>query len=339
MHISVTRAAVAVTGSILLTALAALAQHSLTGTALAAAQTYSHVFVIAEENHSLDQIVGSSSAPYINGTLIARGALATNYSGLSHPSLPNYLGLTSGSIWNNPQDTTPQDMTYAGPSVVDGLATANVSWKAYMEDMPSACDLTDTFGPGGYDVNHNPFMYFSEIRDTPAQCNRDVPFTQLATDLGSAATTPSFAFISPNLTDDMHNGTIAQGDTWLSQHVPAIQSSPACTGSTCLIVVTWDEGATTELVATIFIGDGVPAGFRSSVAYTHYSLLRTIEDNFGVAPMTARDQAAFPMTDMLGTSSPSPATQLACPAVATPAAGQKISCTYKLPGADIAVRR
>ncbi|SRR6266567_1222132 len=328
MHIPGVKRIVIASAAILTAAgLALVGVAQLGSTASAAPMTYAHVFVILEENHSIGDIVGSSSASYINNTLIAQGALATNYSDLSHPSLPNYLGLTSGSIWNNPQDTTPQQMSYAGPNVVDGLATANISWKAYMEDMPTTCDLTDTFGPGGYDVNHNPFMYFTEIRNTPSQCNRDVPFGQLATDLGSAATTPAFVFISPNLTNDMHDGTIQQGNDWLSAHIPTIQQSPACTTSSCLIVTVWDEGTSTETVAAIFDGNGVPAGFQSAVAYTHYSLLRTIENNFGIGTMTANDAAASPMNDMLGTGG-TPASNFACPIVANPAIGQQVNCTY-----------
>ena len=225
----------------------------------ASAQTYQHVFVIAEENHAYNEIVGSPSAPYINGTLIAHGALAANYFAISHPSEPNYLALTSGSIWDNPPDNSPQQDSYAGPNIADELQKAGIRWRAYMEDMASACDPNNT---GNYDVNHNPFLYFTEITGNAAECGNDVPFTQMASDLSSAATSPAFTFISPNLNDDMHNGTIQQGDTWLSQQVPAIVTSPACKTSSCLVAVVWDEddGSQNNQVAGWRPGEGVKVG-------------------------------------------------------------------------------
>src|SRR5258708_4206453 len=118
-----------------------------------------HVLIVLMENTSYEQIVGNSQMPFVNAQVATNGSVSTT--DLSHPSLPNYLGLVSGSIQNNPADTTPQDGTYPGPQLTDELANAGIGWKAYMQDMPVACDLTDQFGPGGYDVNHNPFMYFN----------------------------------------------------------------------------------------------------------------------------------------------------------------------------------
>jgi phosphatidylinositol-3-phosphatase len=243
--------------------------------------TTPHVLLILEENHSLQQIIGSSKAPYIN-KLAKQYGLATHLNDLSHPSEPNYLGLIAGSIFNDPQDTTPQQRSYAGPTLVDELAAANLSWKAYMEDMPKACDLRDTFGPKAYDVNHNPFMYFTSIRNNSAQCNRDVPFTQFASDL-SAGTLPDFMWWTPNLHHDMHvpDGTVAQGDTWLSNELPAVLNS-AWYAAGGIVILTWDEGVTTEQVATIVISAHTPTGARDGSSLNHYSTLRTLEKLYGV---------------------------------------------------------
>ncbi|MFI5091456.1 MAG: alkaline phosphatase family protein, partial [Terriglobales bacterium] len=97
--------------------------------------------VIVEENHSYEEVIGNPAMPYLN-SLASTYGLATNYTDLSHPSEPNYLGMISGSIWDNPADLTPQADSYSGTTLVDQLAAAGVSWKAYMEDMPAACDLT-----------------------------------------------------------------------------------------------------------------------------------------------------------------------------------------------------
>src|SRR4029077_4414258 len=117
----------------------------------AAAGSPPHVLIVVLENHSYENVIGNSQMPYINGLAATSGYVSTT--ALSHPSLPDYLALTSGSIYDNPPDTTPQSKTYPGPQFTDELANAGIGWKAYMEDMPVACDLTDTFGPNNYDVN------------------------------------------------------------------------------------------------------------------------------------------------------------------------------------------
>jgi Phosphoesterase family len=120
-----------------------------------------------------------------------------------------------------------------------------------------------------------------------------------ATDLATTQTTPAFGWITPSMLHDMHHGTIAQGDTWLSSQIPALLSSPAWTQQRSLLVITWDEddNAPGNQVATLVIADGVPAGFQSAVAYNHYSLLRTIELAWGLAPLTANDAGATVMSD------------------------------------------
>ena len=234
--------------------------------------------VIVEENHSYEEVIGNTAMPYLNGLASTYG-LATNDTDVSHPSEPNYVAMISGSIWDNPQDLTPQQDSYSGTTLVDQLAAAGVGWKAYMEDMPGACDLTDTF-TGNYDVNHNPFMYFSEIRNTPAQCARDVPFTQLGTDLNSG-TAPPFMFVSPNLINDMHNGSYQQGDAWLQQQIPAILAS-SWYHQGGIVIITFDEGTSTERVATIVISAS-NHGVQLAAAMNHYGMLRGLEESYGVA--------------------------------------------------------
>jgi phosphatidylinositol-3-phosphatase len=248
-----------------------------------------HVMVIMMENHSVDQIIGSSQAPYVNG-LAASYGLATNWSDLSHPSLPNYLGYISGSTWGNPADTTPQDATYGGASLTDELSAAGRSWKAYMEDMPTTCDLTDQYGPGNYDVNHNPFMYFTRTRNNPSQCNRDVPYPQLHSDLANN-TVPDFAWVSPNTLHDMHDGSIQAGDQWLQGMLPSVLASNWYRAGG-VVILTWDEGETTEQVATIVISARTHQGARVTTHGTEYGTLRTIEQLFGVPFLGASADAA-----------------------------------------------
>src|ERR1051326_5003636 len=186
----------------------ALAGSSMLGPApkAAAAGTvpvFDHIFTIMMENHSYNEIIGSSQAPYINGLANANG-LATNYFAVSHPSLPNYLAATGGSTFGVTTDCTT--CFQAQPNIaVDRAEASGRSWKAYQESMPSNCFLGNS---GEYAQKHNPFVYYDDIRLNSTECNKDVPYTQLSTDLASAATTPSYAWITPNLIDDMHDGTV-----------------------------------------------------------------------------------------------------------------------------------
>ena len=146
-------------------------------------------------------------------------------------------------------------------------------------------------------------VYFDDLRNNTTRCNsHDVPYTVLASDLASKATTPNYALIVPNLCNDMHDCSVSAGDTWLKNNLPAILNSPACTVDTCLLILAWDEddGSQNNQVLTIFAGSGAKTGgVTSSVSYTHFSMLRTIENIFGLPTQTSNDAAASPMNDLL----------------------------------------
>ena len=255
---------------------------------------FDHIFVVIMENHGYDEIIGSADAPYLN-QLATQCGVAANYTSVAHPSLPNYLALTGGDTYGVTTDCT--DCFQSAPNLaVDRIAASGRTWRAYMESMPSPGFVGDSYP---YMQKHDPFIYYDNIRTDPAQLANVVPYSQLATDLATAATTPAFGWITPNMLDDMHDGTVAQGDTWLSTAVPALLASPAWTEQNSLLVITWDEddNAPGNQVATFVIASGVPAGFTSAVAYNHYSLLRTIEAAWGLEPLTANDGQAAVMSD------------------------------------------
>jgi phosphatidylinositol-3-phosphatase len=255
---------------------------------------FDHIFVIIMENHSYSQIIGSSQAPYIN-SLAGQYGLATDYRAVAHPSLPNYLALTGGSTFGVTSDCTTCFQNQ--PNIaVDRVGASGRSWKTYQENYPGGCT---TGNSGEYAQKHNPFIYYDDIRTSPAECAKIVPFTRLSSDLTSVSSTPNYVWITPNLINDMHDGTISQGDTWLQQNVPSILNSPAWTTQKSLLFITWDEdnGSQNNQVATLVISKSTKAGFKSNVAYTHYSLLKTIETSWGLAPLTSNDSSATPMSD------------------------------------------
>lgn len=255
---------------------------------------FDHIFVIVMENRAYENIVGSSSAPYING-LIGKYGLAANYHGVTHDSFPNYMALTGADTFG--LTAACGTCVFTAPNIAaDRIETSGRSWKAYLESMPAACyGLSDAYP---YVERHNPLLHYTDILNVSARCARVVPFTNLSNDLASAATTPNYVWITPNMCHDMHDCDIIEGDTWLSQNVPTILNSPAFTQNS-LVIVTWDEDDDLHgnHVATVLIGPSVRPGFRSNVAYNHYSLLKTIEQAWGLTPLTANDGNATAMSD------------------------------------------
>jgi len=264
------------------------------------APAYTHVIWIWMENHSYGDIIGSSQAPYIN-SVAAECGLATNYHNLSHPSLPNYIGATSGlavkSLKTFDNDCRPSKKCSTSAASIFGQGE---TWKAYEESMPSACAAANS---GEYAVRHNPPPYFTTLSGCSTD---DVPYTQLSADLAGNAL-PAFSFITPNLISDMHDGTIAQGDAWLSANLPTILNSTSYTSGTTAVFITWDEGTggksgedctanTTDTscqVATMVISPSTPAGSTSGTLFNHYSLLGTAEQLLG---LPALGQAASATT-------------------------------------------
>lgn len=243
-----------------------------------------HVFVILMENRDETSVLGKPDAPYIN-QLAAQYATADHYYAIRHPSLPNYLALIGGDTFGVDSDCT--DCFQSAPNLIDALEAKGKTWKSYQEDMPKPCFLGE--GTANYALKHDPFLYFTDIRTNPARCNRVVPLTQFDTDLASG-NAPDFTWITPNLIHDMHDGSVADGDTWLATFVPKILQSAAWKEQGELIIV-WDEGegnagccgvATGGRVPMLVITPNGPKGYHITPPLTHYSLLRTIEDQWGL---------------------------------------------------------
>jgi hypothetical protein len=239
------------------------------GTAASAPTTYDHVVWILMENHSYSQIIGSPSAPYIN-KIARQCGLATNYFAISHPSLPNYIALTSGSTQGITDDLPPAAHPLNVPSIFSQLDPGN--WRSLEESMPVNCDRVDS---GEYAVRHNPATYYTNLRDCSTL---DVP-------LGSTPdVSAKFTFVTPSLIDDMHDGTVEQGDQWLSTFLPMVLSSLEYQAGKTAVFITWDEddGTSGNHVATIVIAPSVKPCTRVTTHFSHYSMLRTTEEQLGL---------------------------------------------------------
>lgn len=288
--------------------------------AAAAASKITHVVWVVMENHGYGSVIGSSQAPYTNQLANTYG-LATNYFALSHPSLPNYIALTSGGTQGVTDDSGPSTYPLNVPSIFSQLP-GGLS-RSLQESMPSNCLKADS---GQYVLHHNPMPYYTNLG---TDCgNFDAPFG------ASPDLSASFTFITPNATHDMLNGTIAQGDSFLSSYVPALIATPQYQAGNTAIFIVWDEdensGANNH-VASIVVSPYTSA-VKVSTSYNHYSLLRTAEDLLGL-PALGSAASATPMESAFGLTGaapppPSPPANTALPTITgTPQQGQKLTAT------------
>jgi phosphatidylinositol-3-phosphatase len=237
---------------------------------------YDHVVWIVMENHSFDDIIGSSDAPYINQLATEHGLAAAFYAE-SHPSLPNYIAMTSGSTQGIADDSGPDSHPLDVPSIFSLLPGGGS--RSLLESMPANCARADA---GEYAVRHNPQVYYVNLGGDCARYN--VPLTDTP-DLSAR-----FTFVTPNLIHDMHDGTVADGDTWLSGFMPKVLGSAEYAAARTAVFVTWDEddgvlGLGDNHVPTLVIAPSVPAGTRVTDRLDHYAMLRATQEMLGLTPL------------------------------------------------------
>jgi hypothetical protein len=240
------------------------------------------------ENHSFADVIGSPAAPYIT-SLADHGADFTHSFAITHPSEPNYLALFSGSTQGVTSDACPE--TFGGPNLAADLLAAGKTFAGYAEDLPTPGSRV--CAAGNYARKHVPWTDFGNV---PAAVNQ--PFTRWPA--GDYARLPAVSFVIPNLCDDMHDCPVAAGDAWLRAHLSGYASWAMTHDS--LLIVTWDEddGSAANQIPTIFAGQRVKPG-RYPTPITHYAVLRTIEDAFGL-PHDGAAASAQPIAGIWTTS-------------------------------------
>lgn len=245
--------------------------------------TPAHVIVVIEENRSYSDIIGSPQAPYIN-SLAAEGAVFTESFAITHPSQPNYLALFSGATQGITDDSCPH--TFSTASLESELLDAKKTFAGYSEGLPAAGSFV--CNAGKYARKHAPWTDFSKDSPTDNQ-----PFTSFPTNFNEL---PLVTFVIPNLLDDMHDGTIQKGDTWLQTKLSAYVNWAMTNNS--LLIITWDEddGSKSNQIPTIFAGEPVKPG-KYSEKITHYNVLRTIEEIYKLKFLGA-SASAKPIKDM-----------------------------------------
>ncbi|MET9016504.1 alkaline phosphatase family protein [Streptomyces olivaceoviridis] len=244
-----------------------------------------HVVVVVFENHAYSQVIGSSSAPYIN-SLKAGGANLTQSYAETHPSQPNYFALFSGSTQGITDDSCYTPGFSSAPNLASELIAAGRTWASYNETLPS--QGSTTCSSGTYARKHNPWFGFSNVPTSTAKT-----FAQFPTDY---STLPQVSFVVPNLCSDMHDCSVSTGDTWLKNNLGAYATWAKTHNS--LLVVTFDEDnrLSGNKIPTVFYGQPVAAGSSSSTTYNHYDLLRTLEDTQGLTTHAGNAASAKDIT-------------------------------------------
>lgn len=260
-----------------------------------AGATSGRVAVLVLENRKWEQISGNPSAPYLN-SLLHSGAVANHYFAITHPSLPNYLALTTGGHQKVNHDCSACRDT--SQSLANQLESAHISWRAYFENISNPLATRWSIGQA-YNPHYNPFAYTAAVRASdPAG---DVTnFAALRHDL-AAQQLPRFSWIAPNIWHDGHSSKLTKVDRYASKLVPKIVRSLGPHG---VLFVTWDEGPDSDLrgahgvggghIPLIALGPGARSGARVAVRANHYALLRTIEDHFGLSRLGHAHDSATP---------------------------------------------
>jgi acid phosphatase len=252
--------------------------------------------VIMEENKGYSATIGSCGAdPYIC-SLAASYTSVTNWSGTGHPSQPNYTAIGSGSM----QGCTADDCVGAGAYSVNNLGNQltvkGVPWTAYMESMPNNCYTGNS--SGAYVLKHNPFVYYADNLP-PAVCNI-LPYPGVSSMVSNltGANAPDFVWITPNLNDDMHDGSVASGDAWLKTNLAPVLASSWFTNFNSTVIITMDEntgdnsGAGGGHIPLVVISSNAKGHGSIALTGNHYGALRSVEEAYGLSLLGAASNSA-----------------------------------------------
>jgi len=247
------------------------------------------VFIVVLENEDLEPSLQAATL----ASLAARGALLRNYFAITHPSYPNYIALVAGSTYGI---AGSEQITLNVPHLGDLLEARGVSWKTYAEGYPGGCFLGTA--TGAYVRRHVPFLSFADVQLDASRCGRIVPAAQLDADLRNGEL-PRFALYVPDLNNDGHDTSVIFADAWLRSRFEPLLADPNFSAGLLFIVV-FDEGTGggPNRVYCSLSGAGIRPGTVSFTPYSHYDLLRTIEEIFHTGSLHRGDEASGVIADI-----------------------------------------
>jgi hypothetical protein len=240
-----------------------------------AAPKYDHVVIVVMENKENVQVLGSGAAPYMD-SLAAQGVIFNQAFAITHPSQPNYLALFSGSTQGVVDDSCPKNLGKIA-NLGTALLNAGYSFAGYAENLPYDGSTTCWSSNRLYARKHAPWVDFSNV---PASSSRK--FSEFPTDFTQL---PTVSFVVPNMCDDMHNCDVSTGDSWLQDNMDAYAQWAQANNS--LLIVTFDEddsATSANQIPMFWVGAGIAPGTQSNTRATHYNVLRTLLDMYGLAP-------------------------------------------------------
>jgi hypothetical protein len=266
---------------------------------------YSKVMVIAEENRTYAEVIGSPDAPYLTRLARDHGSatrMSANYP-VGCPSLAAYILMTSGSTGGICDDLGPRHHRLREDNIFAQLDAAHRPWRNYAEDLPAPCAGRNS-ADGVFLVRHTPVPYYtSEARACAAgQIDLGTPAHGALRDDVRAGRLPSYSFVTPDTCHDMHGapscpaGRVRNGDRWLAAWIPQILAGADYRAGRLVVIITWDEGSSTDNHIPTVVLSPTTRAIVAPAAYDHCSTLRTTEDVLGLAPLrcarTARSMTA-----------------------------------------------
>ena len=254
----------------------------------AAQPSFKKVMIVIFENMDYNTVINE---PFFGG-LSKSGVNLAQFFAETHPSQPNYIALTSGSMQGVKNDSNV-DLNIK--SIADLLEAAGKTWKVYVESWPGRCYTGARSGT--YARKHNPFISYLNIQKDPERCDQHiVASSQLPADI-SARALPDYSFYVPDLNNDGHDTNASYADRWFSGAFGPLLKDPKF-AKDLLLVATFDESSQIggQHIYTVLWGDSLVPGTVSQTKYNHYSILRTIEDAFGLGTLGLEDSRATPIT-------------------------------------------
>jgi acid phosphatase len=253
--------------------------------------TPAHVVIVVEENHAFSQVIGSPNAPYLNSLAASsHAALFTHSFALTHPSQPNYLLLFSGSAQGQTGDAVPP-MTFTTPNLGAELRRKHLTFAGFSEGLPSVGFTGATSGE--YARKHAPWVNWQGSGPNQLPSTVSQPFSAFPTNFGKL---PTVSFVIPDLIDDMHDGTVAQADAWLKQHLNGYAKWAVSHNSLLIVTTDEDDRQHNNQITTLFVGAGVKPG-QYSEPITHLNVLSTVEVMYQL-PDAGGSASAAPITDI-----------------------------------------
>lgn len=230
----------------------------------------SHIIFVWLENKNYSQIIGSASAPYIN-SLIPEGTLFTNFHALGHPSYPEYIKFFAGTDNGKKDDACFNGRPYSNENLYTKLKAKGKTFAWYSEDLPATG--SDICSSGKYVERHNPTQAFSNV---PASANKkwsDFP--------KNYSSLENVVCISPNLNNDMHDGSIEEGDTWIKNNLKDLIAWCKTHNSVFIVYCDEDDGTAKNHIPVVAVGQPVKTGYKSTTYYDHYNWTKTILETYG----------------------------------------------------------